>query len=72
MANESPTNYLIYYREAFRFLMALVGSDGIVVGTDHFAARDVEYPTAVLDQFNLPVADRDRILKGNAMKLLHL
>ncbi len=50
----------------------LVGSDRIVVGTDNFAAKDIEYPTAVLDQFNLPAADRDRILKGNAMRLLHL
>lgn len=65
-------DYLIYYPEAFRFLMGMVGSDRIVVGTDNFAAKDVEYPSAVLDQFNLPAADRDRILKGNAMRLLHL
>jgi predicted TIM-barrel fold metal-dependent hydrolase len=65
-------DYLIYYPEAFRFLMTMVGSDRIVVGTDNFAAKDVEYPTAVLDQFKLPAADRDRILKGNAMRLLHL
>src|SRR5579872_2978362 len=65
-------DYLIYYPEAFRFLMSLVGSDRIVVGTDNFAAKDVEYPTAVLDQFNLPAADRERILKGNAKRLLHL
>ena len=65
-------DYLIYYPEAFRFLMGLVGSDRIVVGTDNFAAKDIEYPSAVLDQFNLPAADRDRILKGNAMRLLHL
>ena len=36
------------------------------------AAKDIEYPSAVLDQFNLPAADRERILKGNAMRLLHL
>jgi len=65
-------DYLIYYPEAFRFLMGLVGSDRIVVGTDHFAAKDIDYPMAVLDQFNLAAADRDRILKGNAMRLLHL
>lgn len=65
-------DYLIYYPEAFRFLMGLVGSDRIVVGTDNFAAKDVEYPTAVLDQFDLAAADRERILKGNAMRLLHL
>jgi aminocarboxymuconate-semialdehyde decarboxylase len=65
-------DYLIYYPEALRFLMGLVGSDRIVVGTDNFAAKDVEYPTAVLDQFKLPAAERERILKGNAMRLLHL
>jgi len=43
-----------------------------VVGTDIFAARDVEYPGRVLDQFNYPQSERDAILKGNAVKLLHL
>jgi aminocarboxymuconate-semialdehyde decarboxylase len=65
-------DYLIYYPEAFRFLVDLVGPDRIVVGTDNFAAKDIEYPTAVLDQFNLPAVDRDRILEGNAKRLLHL
>ncbi len=65
-------DYLIYYPEAFRFLMTMVGSDRIVVGTDHFAAKDIDYPSAVLDQFNLAAADRERILKGNAKRLLHL
>jgi aminocarboxymuconate-semialdehyde decarboxylase len=65
-------DYLIYYPEALRFLIGLVGFDRIVVGTDNFAAKDIEYPGAVLDQFNFPAADRDRILKGNAMRLLHI
>jgi aminocarboxymuconate-semialdehyde decarboxylase len=65
-------DYLIYYPEAFRFLMGMVGSDRIVVGTDNFAVRDVEYPTAVVDRLSLPAADRERILKGNAQRLLHL
>lgn len=63
-------DYLIYYPEAFRFLMVMVGADRIVVGTDNFAAQDVEYASAVLDQFKLPAADRERILKGNAKRLL--
>lgn len=65
-------DYLIYYPEAFRFLVGLVGTDRIVVGTDLFAAKDVQYPNNVLDQFNFPAADRERILKGNAARLLHL
>jgi predicted TIM-barrel fold metal-dependent hydrolase len=63
---------LIYYPEAFQFLVTMVGTDRIVVGTDIFAARDVEYPNEVLDQFNFPPAERDLILKGNAIKLFHL
>ncbi|MBZ5643892.1 MAG: amidohydrolase family protein [Acidobacteriia bacterium] len=65
-------DYLIYYPEAFHFLAGLVGTDRIVVGTDLFAAKDVQYPNQVLDQFKLSPADRDRILKGNASRLLHL
>jgi aminocarboxymuconate-semialdehyde decarboxylase len=65
-------DYLIYYPEAFRFLVGLVGADRIVVGTDLFAAKDVQYPNNVLDQFNFPAADRERILRGNAARLLHL
>ncbi|HEY3161285.1 MAG TPA: amidohydrolase family protein [Vicinamibacterales bacterium] len=65
-------DYLTYHPEGFRFLLSLVGSDRIVVGTDSFNARDIEYPSAVVEQFKLPAVDRDRILKGNAMRLLHL
>jgi aminocarboxymuconate-semialdehyde decarboxylase len=65
-------DYLIYYPEAFRFLVTMVGTDRIVVGTDIFAAKDVQYPNDVLDQFDFPSAERDRILKGNAQRLLHL
>jgi aminocarboxymuconate-semialdehyde decarboxylase len=65
-------DYLTYYPEGFRYLLSLVGPERIVVGTDIFAAQDVQYPNAVLDQFNLPATDRDRILFGNAKRLLHL
>jgi aminocarboxymuconate-semialdehyde decarboxylase len=65
-------DYLTYYPEGFRLLISLVGSDRIVLGTDSFAASDIDYPNAVLDQFDLPAADRDRILRGNAMRLFRL
>lgn len=65
-------DYLTYHPEGLRFLVDLVGADRIVVGTDSFNAKDIEYPSAVVDQFNFQAADRDRILKGNAMRLLHL
>ena len=65
-------DYLTYHPEGLRFLIGLVGADRIVVGTDSFNAKDIEYPSAVLDQFKLPAADRERILQGNAKRLLHL
>ena len=65
-------DYLTYYPEAFRFLVDIVGSDRIVIGTDLFAARDIQYPNAFVEQFNLPAADRDRILRGNARRLFRL
>lgn len=65
-------DYLAYYPEAFRYLLELVGSERILVGTDSFAAMDVQYPGLVLDQFNLSAADRDRILFGNAKRLFQL
>ena len=65
-------DYLTYYPEGFRFLMSLVGVDRILMGTDGYAAKDIEYPNAVIDQFNLPNTDRDAILWGNAVKLFKL
>jgi aminocarboxymuconate-semialdehyde decarboxylase len=65
-------DYLAYYPEALRFLIGLVGSDRVVIGTDLFAAKDIQYPGAVVEELNLPAADRDRILKGNAVRLFRL
>ncbi len=65
-------DYLTYHPEGLRFLIEIVGADRIVVGTDSFNAKDIEYPSAVVEQFNFAAVDRDRILKGNAMRLLHL
>ena len=65
-------DYLTYHPEGLRFLLDLVGSDRIVVGTDSFNARDIEYPSAVVDQFKLPAVDRERILRGNAVRLFRL
>ncbi|HKC55863.1 MAG TPA: amidohydrolase family protein [Vicinamibacterales bacterium] len=65
-------DYLNYYPEALRFLIGEVGSDRIVIGTDLFAARDIEYPNSFVEQLKLPAGDLDRILRGNAKRLLHL
>jgi aminocarboxymuconate-semialdehyde decarboxylase len=65
-------DYLTYHPEGLRFMISLVGADRIVVGTDSFNAKDIEYPSAVVEQFNFRATDRDRILKGNAMRLFRL
>ena len=65
-------DYLNYYPEALRFLIHEVGSDRVVIGTDLFAARDIQYPNSVVEQLKLPAADLDRIIRGNAKRLLHL
>jgi aminocarboxymuconate-semialdehyde decarboxylase len=63
---------LTFYPETLRFLIGLVGSDRVVIGTDNFALMDVESPNGLVEQLKLPAADRERILKGNAARLLRL
>src|SRR5712692_1356950 len=65
-------DYLNYYPEALRFLIKEVGADRIVIGTDLFAAKDIEYPNSFVEQLGLPGKDLDLILRGNARRLLHL
>jgi aminocarboxymuconate-semialdehyde decarboxylase len=63
---------LAYYPETLRFMIALVGSDRVVIGTDNYAKMDVEQPNALVEQLQLPAADRERILRGNAARLMRL
>lgn len=63
---------LAYYPETLRFLIDLVGSDRVVIGTDNYARMDVEQPNALVEALKLPAEDRERILRGNAKKLLRL
>ena len=63
---------LAYYPETLRFMIDLVGSDRIVIGTDNYAKMDVEQPNALVEQLELPAADRERILRGNAARLMRL
>ena len=44
----------------------------MVLGTDIYYAMDEEHPVAFVDQLKLPPADRDRIVGGNAARLLKL
>ena len=63
---------LTYYPETLRFMLSLVGSDRVVIGTDDYAPMDVEDPNTFIAQLNLPADDRDRILRGNAARLFPL
>jgi aminocarboxymuconate-semialdehyde decarboxylase len=65
---------LTYYPETLRFLINLVGSDRVVIGTDNAfgATLPMEYPHTLIDQLNLPRTDRDRILRGNAARIFRL
>ncbi len=63
---------ITYYPETLRFLIDLVGSDRVVIGTDNFALMDLDEPNALVEQLNLPAADHERIMRGNALRLLKL
>lgn len=63
---------IAYYPETLHFLIDFAGADRVVIGTDNFAAMDLESPSALLDRVSLAPDDRNRILHGNASRLLRL
>ncbi len=63
---------LAYYPETLRFMVDLIGSDRIVIGTDNYARMDVDQPNALVESLKLPTADCERMLRGNATRLLRL
>jgi aminocarboxymuconate-semialdehyde decarboxylase len=65
---------ITFYPETLRFLIRLVGADRVVIGTDNaFGANQaIEYPNSLVEQLNLPAADRDLILSGNARRIFRL
>jgi aminocarboxymuconate-semialdehyde decarboxylase len=63
---------IAYYPETLRFLIDLVGADRVVIGTDYFARMDVEDTHALVQSLNLPAADEELIISGNAERLLKL
>jgi aminocarboxymuconate-semialdehyde decarboxylase len=63
---------LAYYPETLRFMVDLIGADRIVIGTDNYARMDVDQPNALVESLKLPVADCERMLRGNATRLLRL
>jgi aminocarboxymuconate-semialdehyde decarboxylase len=63
---------ITYYPETLRFLIGLVGSDRVVIGSDGYAPMNVAEPNALVTGLGLRRADRDRILRGNATRLFRL
>jgi aminocarboxymuconate-semialdehyde decarboxylase len=63
---------IAYYPETLRFLIELVGIDRVVIGSDNYAAMDLDKPTALIEELKLSAADRDRIYTSNAVKLFRL
>lgn len=63
---------LVYDATALRFLIDMFGAGQLMVGSDYpFSIMDRQ-PSARLDALNLPEADRDRLLSGNAQRFLGL
>ena len=60
---------MAYYPETLRFMISLLGTDRIVIGTDSFATMDVDQPNELVEQLNLPAAEREQIFSGNAKRL---
>lgn len=65
---------ITFYPETLGFLISLVGADRVVIGTDNAfgASQAIEYPNSLVEQLNLPAAQRDLILRGNAARLFRL
>jgi len=63
---------LAYYPETLKFMIDIVGVDRVVIGTDNYAKMDVDQPNALVQQLGLPADDVERILRGNAARLLKL
>lgn len=65
---------LTFYPITLRYLIDLVGSDRVVLGTDNAFGPTYmqEQPHSLVDQLNLPGPDRDLILRGNLTRLFRL
>jgi aminocarboxymuconate-semialdehyde decarboxylase len=58
--------------ELLRFLVSLVGADRVMLGSDYCFDMGYERPREIVANLGLPLADQDKILNGNAARLLRL
>ena len=71
---------LAWYPLSLKYLIDLVGSDRVVLGTDNMGGQPnapaptgpVAGPHSVTDQLDISAADRDLILRGNLTRLFKL
>jgi aminocarboxymuconate-semialdehyde decarboxylase len=67
---------LTYWPPSLHYLVEMVGSDRVVLGTDNMYGPGnnqlTDQPHSVIDQANFSDADRDLILRGNLKRLFKL
>ena len=78
--NVSPSAYvgrffldsLVHDKHALRYLIDLVGSDMIALGSDYPFPLGEHRPGALIDSMELDVGTREKLLSGNALRWLGL
>lgn len=66
---------LVYSPVSLRYLVEVVGSDRVVLGTDNMfgpGPQMMDQPHSIIDQADFSDQDRDLILKGNLKRLLKI
>jgi aminocarboxymuconate-semialdehyde decarboxylase len=77
---KSPSNYLRRFTydtishapESLRYLIDLVGADRVMLGSDYCFDMGYERPVEVVTALKLSSSDREKILGGNAKRLLRI
>jgi aminocarboxymuconate-semialdehyde decarboxylase len=63
---------IVHSPDLLRFLVGLVGADHVMLGSDYCFDMGYEKPREIIMQAGLSAPERDKILGGNAAKLLRL
>jgi aminocarboxymuconate-semialdehyde decarboxylase len=79
-SRQAPSAYLrrffydavVYRRESLAFLVATIGADRVMVGTDYPFDMEMPRPAALVEAAAATAADRDAILHGTAETLFGL
>lgn len=63
---------IVHSKSIMEFVIREVGSERVMIGSDYCFDMGVERPLELLEQVNIPSAQRNMILGGNAARLLKL